>query len=155
MNGKATGSLTAWVVAVLLAGLALGGCSRSSPEQRLRADVAALQTAVTDREVGPIKTLLADDFVGPDGLDRTGAIRIAQVTFLQNRRIGATLGPLEITLSPTTGAPDHATVAFSVALTGGSGALLPDSAQVYAVRTGWRVQGGDWKMTSADWKPAL
>ena len=45
------------------------------------------------------------------------------------------------------------TVRFTAALTGGSGSLLPDSAQVYDVETGWRFDDGNWRMTSATWQP--
>jgi hypothetical protein len=75
--------------------------------------------------------------------------------FLQHRQVGATIGPLHITLSPSSRDADHATVDFSVALTGGPGAGIPGEANLYDVHTGWRLQSGDWRMTSADWKPAL
>ena len=38
-----------------------------------------------------------------------------------------------------------------VLVTGGGG-LLPRDGQVEDVRTGWRLDGGSWKMISADWK---
>ena len=41
---------------------------------------------------------------------------------------------------------EHARVEFTVALTGGSGRLLPESGQVYAVRSGWRIEDGDWNL---------
>jgi hypothetical protein len=74
--------------------------------------------------------------------------------YLQNRRIDAVFGPLQVTLLPSAMHPDHATVEFSAALTGGSGGALPDTARLYQVRTGWRLQDDDWRMTSADWSSA-
>jgi hypothetical protein len=140
---------------VVLVVAVFSACTRTGPEQQLRQDVAHLQASVQARDLGSIRDALADDFVGPDGMDRDAAIRLAQVMYLQNRRINAVFGPLQVVLSPSAARPDHATVAFSAALTGGSGGMLPESARLYQVRTGWRLQDGDWRMTSADWTPAL
>ena len=130
-------------------------CTRTGPEQRLRQDVAQLQAGVQARELAPIRAAIADDFIGPDGMDRSAAIRLAQVAYMRNQRINAVFGPLQMTLLPSAANPDHATVAFSVALSGGSGGPLPDIARLYQVRTGWRLHDGDWRMTSADWTSAL
>jgi hypothetical protein len=147
---------------ILLAGLAAclfallpASCARTPPEKALRHAVAGLQSSLEARQAGAIRDVLVDDFVGPGGMDREAAVRLAQLSFLQHQHVGATIGPLHIALSPSTDAPDHATVDFSVALTGGPGAGLPDQANVYDVRTGWRLQSGNWRLTSADWKPAL
>jgi hypothetical protein len=51
--------------------------------------------------------------------------------------------------------PGHATVRFEAALTGGSGNVLPDAARLYGVETGWRLDDGEWRLTSASWKPRL
>jgi len=142
-------ALAAFALAALLS-----SCSRTPPEQRLRDTVATLQTAVETRDVGALKKVLADDFVGTEGLDRDGATRLAQLMFLQHRDVGVSLGPLRLELSPQPVA-DHATVHFTAALTGGSGTGLPDSARLYEVETGWRLEGGNWRLTSATWTPQL
>jgi hypothetical protein len=139
------------VAIVFLIGALFTGCSRTGPEQQLRRQIAQLQVGVQARDLSSIRAALADDFVGPEGMDRTAAIRLAQVAYLQNQRINAVFGPLQVTLLPSATNPDHATVAFSAALTGGSGGGMPDTARLYQVRTGWRLQDGDWRMTSADW----
>ncbi|MEO6365669.1 MAG: DUF4440 domain-containing protein [Luteimonas sp.] len=138
-------------VAVALCLLWVGaGCSRSDTEQALRASVAGLQAAVAARDATAIEDVLAEDFVGPDGLDRQGARRMAQLMFLQHHQVAATLGPLEIALQD-----DHATVRFTAVLTGGAGGWLPQTGQLYDVRTGWRLQEGDWRLTSATWTPRV
>jgi hypothetical protein len=140
----------AWlVVAVMLA--ALCACTRTTPEQRLRDTVASLQAAIQARDTGDIREVLADDFVGAEGLDREGAVRMAQAMFLRHREIGVTMaGPLQVRMQP-----GHASVRFEAALTGGSGSVLPDAARLYSVETGWRLDDGNWRLTSADWKPRL
>lgn len=124
-------------------------CGRGAPEERLREAVAQLQVAIESRDAGSIEDLLADDFIGPEGLDQKGARRLASGVFLRHRNVGVTLGPLHLDLKP-----DHATVEFTAVLTGGSGGFLPDSGRIYDVTTGWRMDGNGWRLTSAQWSAA-
>jgi hypothetical protein len=139
------------VVAVLYACLAAAACQRATPEQQLRDTVDGLQQAIDERDAGDVARTLAADFVGNDGLDREAARRMATAMFLQHRQVGARLGPLEVRMTGDA----HAKVEFTAALTGGSGGWLPDSGQVYRVRTGWRIEDGEWRMSSAQWQPQL
>jgi len=135
-------------LAVSLAGCAAGG----SPEARLRDRVDALQAAVEAREGSAVGGVLAPDFIGPQAMDREGAVGMARLSFLRYRTVGVSVvGPLDVELQ----GDDHARVRFDAALTGGSGALLPDAARVWSVDTGWRLEDGEWRMTSAAWEPRL
>jgi hypothetical protein len=134
---------------LLVAVLALVGCSRTPPEEALRASIDGLQQAVEKHDGSALQKAIAEDFIGPDGLDRDGARRMAQVMFLRYRDVGVNLGPLDIALREK-----HATVRFTAALTGGSGAL-PESGQLYDVETGWRLEDGEWRLVNADWKSRL
>jgi len=127
----------------------LAGCSRPSPEEAVRTQVSALQAAIDARDAGAVEDLLAEDFVGNEGLDRRGAKQLAVAVFLRHRDIAAKLGPVSVELR---GASD-AIARFSVLATGGSGGLLPDSGQVYRVETGWRLVDGDWRLVNASWTP--
>jgi hypothetical protein len=142
------GVLLRWLLVAVV--LVASACARTPSEEALRETVGALQQALEDRDAATFEDLLADDFVGPDGLDRQGARRVAATSWMQHRRIGATLGPLDVKVKDR-----HGTVRFTAALTGGSGSLLPDSAQVYDVETGWRFDDESWRMTSATWQPKL
>lgn len=129
---------------LLVLASALASCQRPPPEQRLRESVQSLQESIERRDAASMQDLLAEDFVGPDGIDRDGAWRLAQAMYLRHRNIAITLGPMEIDMQP-----EHATVAFTAMLTGGSGGFLPDSGRLYDVRTGWRREGDEWQLTSA------
>ena len=144
---RSAGPSTAWLLA---ATLLCAGCSDPPPEQALRQSMADLEAAVEAREPGAVAGLLAEDFVGPDGMDRAGARRLAQLAFLRNRDVGLVVGPLDIAVQD-----GHATVRFTAALSGGTGAWLPERGSVYRVETGWRREGGDWAMTSARWERDL
>jgi hypothetical protein len=140
------GMLFRWLLLAVV--LAAPGCARAPSEEALRKTLGAMQQALEDRDAAKLDDLLADDFIGPDGLDRQGTRRVAALGWRQHRQIGVTLGALEVEMKD-----GHGTVRFTAALTGGSGSLLPDSAQVYDVETGWRFDEGSWRMTSASWKP--
>lgn len=143
---------------VLLAALAgaaawvafASGCARPSPEQALRERMDQLQSAIDARDAGAVEDVLAEDFVGNAGLDRRGARRLAAATFLRYREVGVRFGPVEVELHG-----ERATARFTAVATGGSGGLLPERGQLYDVTTGWRREGDDWRITSADWKPKL
>lgn len=135
---------------MLGASLLLAACSRPPAEEAIRQRVEELEAAIETRDAMTLRVHLAPDFIGPEGMDRDGAVRLAQLLFLRNRDIGATLGPLEIDVREP-----GATVRFTAAVTGGTGALLPASGQIYDVTAGWRVEDGDWKLVSIDWKPRM
>jgi len=134
---------------LIVAGL-VAGCARTPPEQALRDTLARLQQGIEARDTDALEQSLAADFVGPDGLDKAGARRLAALMLLRHQAVGLVFGPLDLQVNDR-----HATVRFTAAVTGGSGRMLPDSAQVYEVETGWRLEGDDWRMTSAAWKPEL
>lgn len=145
MGGAACGR---WLLPTLV--VLLAGCVRSDPETALREAVDGLHQAVEARDPAAVQQLLADDFIGNDGLDRDGARRLMAAIVLRHRELGSTLGPLQVEMGQ-----DHADVRFQAMLRGGSGALLPDSAQLYDVDSSWRLENGDWKLYHARWTPAL
>lgn len=129
--------------------IALGACSDESPEQAVRAQVAALQAAIDARDAGDIEELLAEDFVGNQGLDRRGARQLAAAIFLRHRQVAAKVGPVSVELK----GEGEAIARFSVLATGGSGGFLPEQGQLYQFETGWRRMDGGWKLLSASWTP--
>jgi hypothetical protein len=138
-------------VMLALAVLALVACSQDSPGQAVRKQVEAMQAAIDARDAGDIDGLLADDFIGNEGMDRRGVKQLAAAVFLRHRDVTAKVGPVSVELRGET----DAIARFSVLATGGSGGLLPDSGQVYQVETGWRLVDGEWKLLSANWTPSL
>lgn len=131
--------------------LALSGCARPAPEQALRDRMQVLQRDIDARDSSAVASVLSDDFAGNDGMDRQGARRLAAAVFLRYRDVGVRIGPLEVRLHDGT----RASVDFTAAVSGSGGSLLPERGQIYQVRTGWRMDGDDWRMTSAQWEPKL
>ena len=147
VNARKQG-VAAHVLALAAMLVALAGCARPAPEEALRKALAGVQESIEQRDARALGAYLAEDFVGPQGMDRDQARRTAALYLMRHQSVGMTPGPLEIELREP-----HATVRFSAALTGGSGRLLPDAANLYQVETGWRMEGGDWRITSARWTP--
>lgn len=145
----AAGCVRALVLAALV--VVIAACARTPPEQALRDTVAELQRQVEARDAAKVQALLDDDFVGPDGMDRRGARQLATVMLMRHRSVGLTLGPLDVRMQ----GDERATVQTTAALTGGSGALLPDSARAYRVESAWRRRGDDWRMLSLRWEPVM
>lgn len=135
--------------------LLIGCGGRDTPEQALREAMAGVQAAIEARDAATLDDWLAEDFIGPGGMDRDRARRTALALFMRYRDVGVAIGPLDIQLQGKHAQPGHARVRFEAVATGGSGRLLPESGQVYAVETGWRLEDGDWRMTSARWESRL
>ena len=143
--GRMAGVLMACALAVLLA-----SCSRPAPEEALRAAMGEIHEHIEARDAAALRSYLAEDFIGPHGMDRDQVRRTAALYMLRHEKVLLTFGPLDVDLQDS-----HATVGFTAALTGGSGFLVPERGNVYKVETGWRLEGGDWKGTSARWTPVL
>lgn len=147
---KAERGTEAWATLMgLVLAILLGACARTPPEERLRETIATAQAAMEKKDASALQHVLAEDFIGPDGLDKDGARRMAGGLFLRYRDIGVNVGPLDIQMRG-----EYATVRFTAALTGGAG-LLPESGQVHDVETGWRLQDGEWRLVNARWRPRL
>ena len=140
----------AWAAALLAACLLLlPGCKRTPPEEALRQTIAQMQQAGEKGDVDALFEPIAEDFAGSDGMDRTAFRRYVTLVRMRQKQVGVTLGPMDVKLIG-----DRATANFTATITGGPG-LLPDQAQIYDIETGWRLEGADWKLINAKWKPKL
>ncbi|MGV8922752.1 MAG: nuclear transport factor 2 family protein, partial [Thermomonas sp.] len=115
-------------------------CSRTPPEQAVRQQLEALQSAIDARDAGAVHDLLAEEFIGNGGMDRRGARQLAVAVFLRHRDVGLRLGPVTVEIRSET----EAVATFNVLATGGDGGLLPGNGQVFDVETGWRLVDGQW-----------
>ena len=134
-----------WMALALLA-----ACSKPPAEERLRARIGAMQEAIAQRKVADFMEGVAPDFIGSGNVDRAALHNLVRLQVMRNAAIGATLGPIEVELQG-----ERAKVSFDVVLTGGSGGLLPERAQAYAIESGWREDGGEWVVFTAEWEPKL
>ncbi|HEY5970942.1 MAG TPA: hypothetical protein VIT22_03045 [Pseudoxanthomonas sp.] len=132
-------------------GLALlAACDRATPEQALRAQLQEMQAAAAEGKISDFMDGVTQDFAGNGGMDRAALHNLLRVQVLGKANVGASTGPLEVEIQG-----DRAIVRFSAALTSGSGRFLPDSAQAYAITSGWRTEDGEWRVYYAQWEPKL
>lgn len=139
------------LVGMVLVLACLMACQRTPSEQQLRLDVDGLREAIVARDASKVASFLAEDFIGPDGMGSREARRMATGLFLRYRQVGLRTGPLAVEMH----GERTATVRFTAVATGGAGAVLPDSGRMHDVQTGWRVDGGQWKLVSVNWTPTL
>lgn len=128
----------------------LSACAKPPAEEQLRATIDEMQAAATERRPSEFMDRVTEDFIGDDGIDRAALHNLLRGQLLRNAAVSATRGPVDIERQG-----DRATVRFTVMLTGGSGGLMPERAQGYAITSGWRVEDGEWRLFLAEWKPAL
>lgn len=140
----------ALAITLMALGLGLSACRHEPPEQALRRTIADMQRAGEEHRVSDVMDSVAEDFAGPDGMDQKQLQRFLTLISLQNRELGVTLGPMEVKMQG-----NRAAVAFTLAGSGGSGGWLPDRGQIYDVETGWRLEDGEWRLISANWKEEL
>ncbi|MBB6065100.1 nuclear transport factor 2 family protein [Pseudoxanthomonas broegbernensis] len=128
--------------------LLAAACSRTPPEQRLRERISQMQAALEGRGAAAFMDGVAEDFSGNGGMDRAALQQVVRMQVLANASIGLTLGPADVQLQG-----DRATVRFSAMSTGGSGRFLPERAGAWEITSGWRDEGGQWRLYYAQWKP--
>ena len=131
--------------------LLLAACHRVPDEQRIRDAVAAMQAAVEARDPRGFMRFVSADFTGNDGqVDRDGLHNLLRAEVLRNESVGVTLGPIDVDLQG-----DRATVQVTATLTGGSGGLLPERGAIYAITSGWKREGSEWRCYNAAWQQKL
>ena len=129
--------------AVALCGL-LAACAGDAPEARVRAGVAALESAVEARRPAAAVALLSEDFSGDRGqFDRAGMRAFLAAQLLGAERIEVVVGPVGVTLHG-----DRATGEFTALVSGGR--YLGDRNESLHLRTGWRLEDGEWRCYSAE-----
>jgi len=143
-----------WFSKAVLASLLVvaAACHRTPGEQAIRDTIAAMEAAGDKQDMEGVMKPVADDFTGRGddaiNLDRKQLQQLLVLIRMQNGgQVHAKLGPITVALQGS----DRATADFTMLVTGGSG-LIPDSSQMEQVRTGWRLEHGDWRLISAEWK---
>jgi len=140
-------------IAILLAVLCMA-CARTPPEAAIRAEIAAIETALAEHDNRAVRAHLAPGFQGgpadaPSQLDHSGVQRLLAGYFLRYPNIGVVVTGLTIT--PLAHDPTQAWSEASVLLTGAEG-LIPDTGRIYTVRGLWRQAEGDWQLAELSWE---
>lgn len=140
--------LAVWAALIALALAACAPAPIEDEQAQVRAQVERLVEAVEASSPGDIEALLADDFAGPQGMDKARARAYASLMLrrYQNPRIRWSLEEMDVQ-------EDRARVRAR-AVVSASGPQVPGMdfrGRRLDVEMGWRREGGDWKVVSARW----
>jgi hypothetical protein len=130
---------------------AMAGCSRTPDDERIRANIKAMQAAVEGRNPRDFLAFVTPDFTGNDNnVDRDGLGNLLRVEVLRNDEVGVALGPIDVDLQD-----DRAIVHVVATITGGKGGLFPERGAIYSITSGWRREGKNWVCYTASWEQKL
>jgi hypothetical protein len=156
MNQSNLRRATAYTL-ILLQALWLAGCGKPAPaEEAIAAAISDMASALEQREASPIVARLHDDLIIREGihgaLGKEQAGRMLTATFFRHKNISVVLTNIEVT--PDSIRDDRASARFNALVTGGSGGMLPDRAQLYRISSEWQL-ADDWQLIALEAKRAL
>lgn len=121
-------------------------------EAQIERTLATMIEALEQGDVSDFMALVADDFVAVNGrLDRRSLGLLVRRERLARDAISVQRLDTRIEVFVHEGSSARAVASFRALATGGTG-LLPDEGRFWSVETGWRRDGDDWRLISAEWK---
>ena len=121
-------------------------CSRTPDDEAIRAAISAGAASVEAHRGKEVLDLVADDFVGNEGIDRAELANLLRAQMLAANAIGVRTGSVEVKLHG-----DRAVARFEALITDSSGRWIADRAATVHFETGWRREGREWRCYNAKW----
>ncbi len=149
--------LLALLLAALLLGGMLAGCGdETSPEQQIRALVAAAQEAANAQDTDALQELVDESYADPRGLTKTDIDRTLALQMLRGRPY-VLLRVQELELGAESARANLRVLGGLARVpVGGFEEMLRTSADVYVFELEVASADGEtWRVTSARWRPAL
>jgi hypothetical protein len=139
------------LISLAVAALVITACTRTDPEEALRASISEMEVAVKARDTAKLIGYLAPDFArtGEGGMNRDEARRTVAAVLLTNPNVY-----MNVSISELTIAGNSATAKMVVVAGGGSG-IIPERAQSWNFTTRWRFENNKWLVERADWTELL
>jgi hypothetical protein len=140
------------LLAGLLASSLLFSCGGDelTVEQQIIGAILEMERLAEAGERAAFMEMVAGEFDGQLGtLTRDEFHRFMLMQWNEHNRLHAQLFPISVREL----GPGMAVAEFNALITGGRG-LLPDSGELFSIRTRWVLEEGDWLLSSADWEPA-
>ena len=143
------------VTCIALALCALG-CSRevASPEDRVRAVLAALEESAQEKDAGEMKEHVSEGYSDAKGNDKRAIAQLVAFHLLSNQSVYLLTRVRSVEIEE----PGQARAEILVAMAGtkieGPEALLALRADLYRFDLGFAEEDGAWRIRSAEWRPA-
>src|SRR6056297_81835 len=133
--------------------LSLAACGPElDDEARIERTLAVMIEALEQGDVSDFMAPVADDFIAVNGrLDRRALGLLARRERLAREAVSIQRLDTRIEIFAPDGGAARAIASFRALATGGTG-LLPDEGRFWRVETGWRRDGDDWMLISAEWE---
>lgn len=133
--------------------LVLSACgSEVDDRTRIERTLGAMIEALEQGAVSGFMKPVAEDFVALNGrLDRRALGLLARRERLAREAISIRRLDTRIEIFEHAAGQPRAVASFRALATGGTG-LLPDEGRFWRVETGWRRDGDDWMLISAEWE---
>jgi len=142
--------------AYLLFAFLLSGCGQdaSSAEEKIKEDLAKLEQAAEERDLGPLKKAILDEYSDNEGFDKKSIIQFIQLRFIRQQSIHL----LTRIKSVEVLAADNAIADVLVAMAGRPlddvGTLMGMSADLFRFEVELKEQNDNWKVAKANWRRA-
>jgi hypothetical protein len=138
----------------LAVGLTLACGAAPTPEERVRATLAAIATAAQARDASAIKPHVSEAYADPHGNDRRALLGFATAELMRHQAVYLWLDVREVELADDGAARVDALVALAGSPIAEPGELARLHAELYRLDLRLRDEKGDYRLTSADWRPA-
>jgi len=126
--------------------LCLAACARTPDAQAIRESIDHAAAAAQAHDPAGLVDVLADDFIGNDGLAKADLKSQLRGQFIVAKAIGAHVGPIHVEVDG-----NRAVARFDAFVTDTSGRWIPDRATTLHFETGWRREGKRWLCNNAKW----
>lgn len=126
----------------------------ATPEDRVRAVFAAIETAAEERDVGALKDQVSDSYADARGNDKRAIGALAGMHLLRHESVHLLVRVRDVVFDSDGSAQAVVVVAMA-------GMPIPDAAAVPALRADLhrfdvelREEDGTWRVSRAEWRPA-
>jgi hypothetical protein len=134
--------------------LALACAERTPPEERVRSVLAALEESAQARDAGAMKEHVSEGYSDAHGNDKRAIAQLVAFHLLRNQSVYLLTRVQGVEIA----APGQARAEVLVAMAGtpieSPEALLGLRADLYRFDLAFAEEDGDWRVRSADWRPA-
>ncbi|HEY8555628.1 MAG TPA: hypothetical protein VIL43_13965 [Burkholderiales bacterium] len=141
--------------AAIAAALLLGGCSdRDTPEDQIRALIAAAEEAAERKEIGTLRGYVSESYADDAGRDRRAIDAILRLYLLRHERIHLLTRVSDVRFVPPAAAGAVVYVAMSAVPIADAEALGGLRADLYRIELDFVREDDDWRVRRAAWRPA-